>query len=205
MPSYYCIKEFTKFLSTRQDWVGLDVGCGEHFGVLAEYGLDAAPIKKCVIPDYPMEKFTQGDIFDMPFEDNSFDYVVSAHTIEHLKDGVSAVKEMARVAKLMVIANVPRYTRHKSEVKGCVSLDFYHFSHFPENMAEFGLTRNDFPVWSEGATVFAGYEAPHVAWYPEPEDLKELFKATDCFDEIRVEVCPDNCGELNVYAKLKKD
>lgn len=204
MPSIYCIKRFAEFLSNYPDWIGLDVGCGEHFGVLSEYGLDAAPITKSVIPDYPIEKFTRGNIYDMPFEDNSFDYVVSAHTLEHLDDGIAAVKEMARVAKHMVIANVPRYTRHKNEVHGCVSLDFYHFSHFPENMAEFGLVRSDFPVWSEGATVFAGFEAPHVAWYPEPEDLKELFKATECFDEIRVEVCPNNCGENNIYGYIKR-
>lgn len=205
MPSERFIMEMDAFRKEHPDWVGLDVGCGGHIGKLAEYGLDAAPVSTFVIPDYPREKFTQGNIYKMPFKANSFDYVVSAHVIEHLKKPITALREMIRVAKYMIIANVPRYTRKKkvAESDNCVSLDLYYFSAFPNQLKKFGLTREDFPVWSPGATTFNGFEAPHCAWYPFPEDLIKLFNTTKEFKKLEADPCPGNCGENNIWGWLK--
>jgi ubiquinone/menaquinone biosynthesis C-methylase UbiE len=43
--------------------------------------------------------YVQADAQAMPFEDNSFDLVVSCETIEHVPDPRAAVREMYRVAK----------------------------------------------------------------------------------------------------------
>ena len=206
MPSGSFIKRFTEFLDTpeKRNWVGLDVGCGGHIGELAEYGLDAASVPVFVNPDYPREKFTQGDVYEMPFDDNSFDYVVSAHLIEHIKRPLLALEEMIRVARYMVIANVPRYTRYKKVVQStpCVSLDHYYFAIYPDKLDEFGLSRSDFPVWSPGATVFDGFEAHHCAWYPYVDDVAKLFEEAGCFSNIEFEECPGNCGESNTFGYL---
>jgi len=205
MPSERFVIELKKFLDTpeRREWKGLDVGCGPHIGILAEYGLDAAPISTFVNPDYPREKFTQGNVYKMPFEDNSFDYVVSAHLIEHLKRRTKALKEMVRVARHVVIANVPRYTRDKKVAEDpCVRLDFYYFSAFPEKMEKYGLTREDFDIWSPGATTFDGFDAHHCAWFPHPKNMIKLFNKAGCFTKVRSEVCPGNCGETNTFGWL---
>jgi len=204
LPSTFFIERLTEFLSTekRKNWVGLDAGCGPHLGVLAKYGLDAEPFKSFVNPDYPIEYFTWGNIYDMPFEDNRFDYVVSAHVIEHLEKPIEAIIQMTRVAKYVVIANVPRYTLDPSKVTDCVKIDHYYLSDHPELLKDLGLTKKDL-IWAPRATCFGHFEAPHCGWYPNPEDLIELFKKTNCFSEIKAEVCPNNCGESNIFGWLK--
>jgi len=206
MPSYYFVKRLTGFLSTpeRKDWVGLDAGCSAHVGVLAEYGLDAEDIvhKKFTNPDYPYEKFIHGNIYDMPIEDKTFDYVVSSHVIEHIEWPLDALSEMIRVAKKMVIANVPRYTLKQEEITPCVKLDQYYLGNHPELWEKYGLKDEDLKwKWSG---YFGNFEAPHCAWYPNPSDLVDLFKKTELFEQIKAEVCPDNCGESNVFGWLKQ-
>lgn len=43
--------------------------------------------------------YVQADAQDMPFEENSFDIVISCETIEHVPDPRAAVREMHRVCK----------------------------------------------------------------------------------------------------------
>jgi SAM-dependent methyltransferase len=40
-----------------------------------------------------------GDLFELPFRDNSFDYVFSIYVLEHIPDPESAINEMYRVLK----------------------------------------------------------------------------------------------------------
>jgi len=37
--------------------------------------------------------------FPYPFEDNTFDYIIASHVIEHLDDPVRCIKEMHRISK----------------------------------------------------------------------------------------------------------
>ena len=48
-----------------------------------------------------------GDIYNLPFDDNSFDTVYSSHVIEHLEDPTRAIEESIRVAKKRIIHIVP--------------------------------------------------------------------------------------------------
>lgn len=205
MPSSYFIKRLAEFLQHKQQWVGLDVGCGSHLGVLAEYGMDAAPAdeREFTNPDYPREKFTRANIYDIPFEENSFDYVVSAHVFEHLEDSEKAISEMARVASKCVIINVPRYTLNPDKVTGCIAIDHYYLSNHPELLEEYGVNPEKM-IWQPGATNFYGeFDAPHCQWFPNPEDAAQPFIDSGLFRKVDYEVCPDNCGESNVFAWLK--
>ena len=48
-----------------------------------------------------------GDIYNLPFEDDTFDTVYTSHVIEHLEDPERAIEESIRVAKKRIIHIVP--------------------------------------------------------------------------------------------------
>ena len=85
----------------------LDGGCGTGLFTkrAVERGakvtsLDIAPklveltIKKC-----PTAKGVEGSLLELPFDDNTFDFVISSDVIEHTPDPLAAVKELIRVLK----------------------------------------------------------------------------------------------------------
>lgn len=96
----------------------LDAGCGEGFlsGYMhdelgnqvditgLEYTSEALKIAKERNKDI---NFIQGDIMDMPFEDNSFDIVVCTEVLEHLHDPAKALSQLLRVSKGVLIISVP--------------------------------------------------------------------------------------------------
>lgn len=49
----------------------------------------------------------EGDIYNLPFEDNTFDTVYSSHVLEHLDDPQRAIEESIRVTKKRIIHIVP--------------------------------------------------------------------------------------------------
>lgn len=83
----------------------LDVACGEGYGteMLARGGARTAigadvdgPTVERANARYSGE-FDQADIAALPFDDDSFDLIVSFETIEHVPDAGSALTELARV------------------------------------------------------------------------------------------------------------
>jgi ubiquinone/menaquinone biosynthesis C-methylase UbiE len=95
----------------------LDAGCGEGF--VAElllqqmpgleltgfdFNPDAVEIAKTKNPD---ATFITASIFDLPFDDNSFDVVGCFEVLEHLVEPQNALKELTRVARKAVIISVP--------------------------------------------------------------------------------------------------
>lgn len=95
----------------------LDAGCGEGF--TAEIFLRAMPALELTGFDpyepsvelarlrNPRADFTVGDIYEIPFEDSSFDVVVCFEVLEHLHDAPRALTELARVARNAVVMSVP--------------------------------------------------------------------------------------------------
>ncbi|MCB0503960.1 MAG: class I SAM-dependent methyltransferase, partial [Cyclobacteriaceae bacterium] len=85
----------------------LEVGCGEGRGVelLAPKASSYTAVDKIeeVIEklegNYPEGKFVQANIPPLPFDDGSFDTVVSFQVIEHIKDDTTFLKEIHRVLK----------------------------------------------------------------------------------------------------------
>lgn len=84
----------------------LDVASGEGYGtaMLAASGateaagvdIDPATVAHAAAR-YPDACFVAGDITSLPFEDDSFELVVSFETIEHVKDPERALDELRRV------------------------------------------------------------------------------------------------------------
>ncbi len=95
----------------------LDVGCGEGFGLkrvktnnIGHYheGLDisqqAIKLGKKL---HPKIKFTLGNIYQLPYEDNSFDLILCNEVLEHLTEPGKALKEIVRVGRKHYLISVP--------------------------------------------------------------------------------------------------
>jgi SAM-dependent methyltransferase len=57
----------------------------------------------------PVDIVANGD--DLPFDDDSYDFVFSSHVIEHCPDPIKALYEWVRVARRYVVAVVPHRDR----------------------------------------------------------------------------------------------
>jgi len=70
----------------------------------------------------PVDIVAEGD--DLPLEDNSVDYVISSHVLEHFFDPVAAVKEWLRVVKPggYVFSIVPKQDALPTETRPCTQL-----------------------------------------------------------------------------------
>lgn len=109
--------KLTELVKAEQPESVLDAGCGEGF--TAEIFLQAMPALNLTGFDpyepcidvarlrNPRAEFLVGDIYEIPFEDNSFDVVCCFEVLEHLHDAPSALRELGRVARNTVIMSVP--------------------------------------------------------------------------------------------------
>lgn len=95
----------------------LDVGCGEGFTLARfkkkqigkrlegiDYALEAITLGKKM---YPTLILRQGDIYTLPYNDNSFDLVICSEVLEHLEKPQKALKEIKRVSKKYCLLSVP--------------------------------------------------------------------------------------------------
>jgi ubiquinone/menaquinone biosynthesis C-methylase UbiE len=95
----------------------LEVGCGE--GRLAQHLVrtTARPERfvitdtdlVCIAPGLdPLLEPRQASVYELPFEDRSFDLVVCCEVMEHLADPARGMAEVARVARRAAIVSTPR-------------------------------------------------------------------------------------------------
>jgi len=95
----------------------IDVGCGEGFTLsrLQEEkvgkvlsGVDnldtAIKLGKKINPSLKIKK---GDIYKLPYKDNSFDLVLCMEVLEHLERPAEALNELKRISKKYVLLSVP--------------------------------------------------------------------------------------------------
>lgn len=106
-----CINEILK--ETKGENI-LEVGCG--FGYLAKRlserkflvtACDIA-IDEKILRQNPEIKFIEAKMEELPFRNNSFDTVVTTHTLEHCIDLFKAITELRRVAAKRIIIVVPK-------------------------------------------------------------------------------------------------
>lgn len=95
-----------------------DGGCGEGF-ILHELNL-TRPIKSCYAIDLdenevkdatihlPFCSVRQGNIYEIPFQDNSFDLVICSEVLEHLDKPDKGLQELHRVSRKYALLSVPR-------------------------------------------------------------------------------------------------
>jgi len=95
----------------------IDVGCGEgyllhqineRYNKKEIYGLDLTSGRIAATKrNIPSAKLLRGNIYKLPFPNNSFDVVVCSELIEHLTNYKDAIKELLRISKKSVIITVP--------------------------------------------------------------------------------------------------
>lgn len=97
----------------------LDIACGRGFfsGLLAERGLETFGAD-IVISDstrlrYPGVHFHVASLDRLPYEDNAFDTVICAHTLEHVRELQPAIAELRRVAAKRLLVVVPRQRNYR--------------------------------------------------------------------------------------------
>ena len=82
-------------LSTKKDWKILDIGCGYSANNYATTICDVQDLSNF----YKDRNFVILEKNDLPFDDNHFDFVISSHVMEHVKDLEHFIKEIQRVSK----------------------------------------------------------------------------------------------------------
>lgn len=95
----------------------LDVGCGEGYTLnrLVRAGIGnclvgidvsetAIILGKKLFPDLTL---IQGDIYNLPFDDNLFDTVICTEVLEHLREPQKAIRELKRVSNKYLLLSVP--------------------------------------------------------------------------------------------------
>lgn len=95
----------------------LDVGCGEGFTLARlhkekigktfegiEYDQAAVDLGNKL---YPTLNIKHGDIYKLPYRNNSFDLVVATEVLEHLENPKKAYRELLRVSRKYVLLSVP--------------------------------------------------------------------------------------------------
>lgn len=95
----------------------LDVGCGEGFTLCRFYknkigkqllGIDSSSDSINLGRKlFPFINFKKGNVYSLPYKDNSFDLVICCEVLEHLSDPVKALKEIIRVSKKFCLLSVP--------------------------------------------------------------------------------------------------
>jgi SAM-dependent methyltransferase len=109
--------QFLPYLSPGQHV--LDVGCGEGelSFLMAQQGVRVTGIElsapnvqaaRQLASERQMNvEFLQGDLERLPFDDDSFDVVVSSHVLEHLPDLDQGLAEIRRVTKSRALIAMP--------------------------------------------------------------------------------------------------
>lgn len=95
----------------------LDAGCGEGFTLARlqkegigkhlegiDYSLNAIILGK---KNYPFLSLKQGDIYNLPYRNNSFDLVICSEVLEHLEHPKKVLEEIVRVSKKYCLLSVP--------------------------------------------------------------------------------------------------
>ena len=110
-----CIDEILKTINNRKV---LEVGCGR--GYLAKRLVKKNKVTACdiVIPEKLKRtkdgvKYMEANIEALPFKDNSFEYVVTTHTLEHVQNLPKAISELERVASKGLVIVVPKQRPYK--------------------------------------------------------------------------------------------
>ena len=95
----------------------IDVGCGKGFLARKLRELPLEEVCACDITARDAKeggiRYVKGSITSLPFGDDSFDTVICAHTIEHIRDIGKAVSELRRICRNRLIIVVPRQREYK--------------------------------------------------------------------------------------------
>jgi len=89
-----------KFRDGRTSDKILDVGCGTGFlsQLFPNFDITGVDISDGMLAKNPY-KWVKGSVYELPFDSNSFDWVVSRGMLHHLEDPRKGMREMSRVLR----------------------------------------------------------------------------------------------------------
>lgn len=114
------LRRDSRFVSSFLDGLkGIEIGAAAH----NDYRLDAINVdryaeadtiykdqeRRLVLRTAKVDVVARGD--DLPFEDDSHDFVFSSHVLEHIPDPIRALLEWQRVARRYVVCVIPHKER----------------------------------------------------------------------------------------------
>lgn len=112
--------EFMDLISSKGTVLDVGIGTGKLFLSLLERGqrvkgVDASPemvsfVRERCSEDLPSEDLLVADAQNLPFQDGSFDSVVSSRVLMHLMDWRKGIAEYCRLAKSEVVIDFPTYS-----------------------------------------------------------------------------------------------
>lgn len=98
--------KISQFLNGKKIAHHLDLGCGDGFvfecfsSAKAQFGIDASlGMLSLARKTHPKVKFSQENVYNLPFQDNFFDFVTCYSFLDHLEDRKSCYEEVFRVLK----------------------------------------------------------------------------------------------------------
>jgi ubiquinone/menaquinone biosynthesis C-methylase UbiE len=123
----------------------LDIGCGDgtysaelyqSFGAKTVVGLEPSNAWKLATEKHsalsPMVTFQQGSVYELPFDDNAFDFAVLRFVLHHLDEPLKAIEEVTRVSRNTVVLEPNGYNLI---VKIIAKLSPYHRAHKEKSFA----------------------------------------------------------------------
>lgn len=118
-----------------------------------------------------IENYQVSDGRDLPFEDNSFDIVVSNDVLEHVppQGRYSFIKELTRVSKEIVIINFPYYTAKKALAEKILYEYIVNSSNGENRMLEEHLV-NGLPRVADVINELNELSLPHSFYYSGDTD-----------------------------------
>ena len=87
-------KYIEKTLSENPNWKILDIGCGYNANKYANVICDVQNLSK----HYQNKRFIQLTEKKLPFSDMEFDFVISSHVMEHVKELKFFISELERIS-----------------------------------------------------------------------------------------------------------
>jgi len=113
---FYNIYQTFKNFDVGRDKLVLEIGCGANPSPRSDVLLDKYPVisrqhrtslSTARIDDRP---FIVGDVHALPFPNNSFDFIIAKHVLEHSHDPAQFVREVRRVAPAGFISTPSPFT-----------------------------------------------------------------------------------------------
>ena len=116
-------------------FLGLDLGCGDKDKDFSTEGLNIKGIDITRKGDTGVggRKFTEadpdvtGDVINLPYQDDSIDYILAAHIFEHLVDPIHSLMEWKRVLKPegTLLLSVPNQEKNNTQIMDCSHVHVY--------------------------------------------------------------------------------
>ena len=190
-----------------KDLKSLLLGCGtgdesrllEEFGAKDIIGLDISKESiELASSTYPEHKFIVGDMHDLPFEDNYFDFVYSSLAIHYSSNPERVYEEVYRVLKdngyfLFSVGHPLRWTSEKVNING----DEFKLLGY-QNSSTINKTIGNYNTFTKIEEYLACEDMTFLMYIASPSTQFKMLKNTGFqVEDFSESVCTDDLKELD--------